>query len=104
MTSKKLILGGPLFDGASMSPRGTVLIDNQKITAVFDDTIHMINAKVIDVQGRLIMPGLVDLHSDSLERSIEKRKGVFFDIDFAILTWTARQRLRHHHFLPCRQF
>ncbi len=60
-----------------MSPRGTVLIDNQKITAVFDDTIHMINAKVIDVQGRLIMPGLVDLHSDSLERSIEKRKGVF---------------------------
>jgi alpha-D-ribose 1-methylphosphonate 5-triphosphate diphosphatase len=45
----------------------------------------MINTKVIDVQGRLIMPGLVDLHSDSLERSIEKRKGVFFDIDFAVL-------------------
>jgi len=85
MTSKTLILGGPLFDGESLSPRGTVLIEDRKITAVFDDTIHMINATVIDVQGRLIMPGLVDLHSDSLERSIEKRKGVFFDIDFAVL-------------------
>ncbi len=85
MISKKLILGGPLFDGVSMFSRGTVLIEDRKITAVFDDTIHMINATVIDVKGRLIMPGLVDLHSDSLERSIEKRKGVFFDIDFAVL-------------------
>jgi alpha-D-ribose 1-methylphosphonate 5-triphosphate diphosphatase len=85
MTSKKLILGGPLFDGVSLSPRGTVLIEDRKIAAVYPDTIHMINTKVIDVQGRLIMPGLVDLHSDSLERSIEKRKGVFFDIDFAVL-------------------
>ncbi|WP_024336480.1 alpha-D-ribose 1-methylphosphonate 5-triphosphate diphosphatase [Desulfotignum balticum] len=85
MTSKKLILGGPLFDGVSLSPRGTILIEDRKIAAVYPDTIHMINTKVIDVQGRLIMPGLVDLHSDSLERSIEKRKGVFFDIDFAVL-------------------
>jgi alpha-D-ribose 1-methylphosphonate 5-triphosphate diphosphatase len=85
MTLKKLILGGPLFDGVSLSPRGTVLIEDRKIAAVYPDTIHMINTKVIDVQGRLIMPGLVDLHSDSLERSIEKRKGVFFDIDFAVL-------------------
>ncbi len=85
MHTKKLILGGPLFDGNTLSPQGTILIEGQKIVHTFADTIHMVNAEVIDVQGRLIMPGLVDLHSDSLERSIEKRKGVFFDTDFAIL-------------------
>ncbi len=85
MTGKKLILGGPLFDGKTLSSRGTILIQDHKIVHTFADTIHMVNAEVIDVQGRLIMPGLVDLHSDSLERSIEKRKGVFFDTDFAIL-------------------
>lgn len=41
--------------------------------------------RTINTRGSLIMPGLVDLHSDSLERSIEKRKGVFFDIEFALL-------------------
>ena len=85
MRTQKLILGGPLFDGNTLSPQGTILIEGQKIVHTFADTIHMANAEVIDVQGRLIMPGLVDLHSDSLERSIEKRKGVFFDTDFAIL-------------------
>jgi len=85
MHKKKLILGGPLFDGNTLSPRGTILIEGHKIVHTFADTIHMIDCEVIDVQGRLIMPGLVDLHSDSLERSIEKRKGVFFDTDFAIL-------------------
>ncbi len=85
MPGKKLILGGPLFDGNSLFPEGTLLIDENKIVHTFADTVHMMDCEVIDVKGRLIMPGLVDLHSDSLERSIEKRKGVLFDIDFAIL-------------------
>ncbi|MCA1794679.1 MAG: alpha-D-ribose 1-methylphosphonate 5-triphosphate diphosphatase [Desulfotignum sp.] len=85
MPRKRLILGGPLFDGKTLFSEGTVLLEDHKIVHTFADTIHMIDAEVIDVHGRLIMPGLVDLHSDSLERSIEKRKGVFFDIDFAIL-------------------
>ena len=85
MSRKKLILGGPLFDGTHLFSKGTLLIEDRRILNIFADTIHMINCEVIDVQGRLIMPGLVDLHSDSLERSVEKRKGVFFDIGFAIL-------------------
>jgi alpha-D-ribose 1-methylphosphonate 5-triphosphate diphosphatase len=85
MPGKKLILGGPLFDGTRLFSKGTLLIEDHCIVHVFADTLHMINCEVIDVQGRLIMPGLVDLHSDSLERSVEKRKGVFFDIGFAIL-------------------
>ncbi len=94
MGEKKLITNGPLFDGFHLYDSGAVLIDGEKISEVFrdvskapvqiDDAV-IIDAFIIDARGDLIMPGLVDLHSDSLERSIEKRKGVFFDIDFAIL-------------------
>jgi alpha-D-ribose 1-methylphosphonate 5-triphosphate diphosphatase len=39
----------------------------------------------IDVQGRLIAPGLVDLHCDVMEKCIEMRPGVLFDADFALM-------------------
>lgn len=87
---KRLIRNGPLFDGHVLHKKGAILIDGEKITRVFTQTdeagvLDAAGCQVIDAKGCLIMPGLVDLHSDSLERSIEKRKGVFFDIDFAIL-------------------
>ena len=83
---KTLITGGPLFDGVRLHETGSVLFENGRIldvchTAGIPDKAQTI----IDTAGDLIMPGLVDLHSDSLERSIEKRKGVFFDIEFAVL-------------------
>lgn len=82
---KLLIQGGPLFDGSRRHDRGAVLIDGTKVQAVFDHPVRMDRVRTIDARGCLIMPGLVDLHSDSLERNIEKRKGVFFDVDFAVL-------------------
>jgi alpha-D-ribose 1-methylphosphonate 5-triphosphate diphosphatase len=36
------------------------------------------------------MPGLVDLHSDTLEKCIEMRPGVFFDAEFALLSLDQR--------------
>ncbi|CCK81353.1 alpha-D-ribose 1-methylphosphonate 5-triphosphate diphosphatase [Desulfobacula toluolica] len=85
MNNKRLITNGPLFDGFNLYDQGSVLIEGQKIAGVFNGAVCIDDATDIDAQGDLIMPGLVDLHSDSLERSIEKRKGVFFDIDFALL-------------------
>ena len=85
MALKRLITNGPLFDGKRLHGSGAVLIEDGKVVAVFDRPVRIEDAIVTDTHGDLIMPGLVDLHSDSLERSIEKRKGVFFDIDFAIL-------------------
>ncbi len=80
-----LITGGPLFDGIKLHDQGSVLIENNIIKAVFPEQVAIAGATCIHTQGNLIMPGIVDLHSDSLERSIEKRKGVFFDIEFALL-------------------
>ncbi|SDU26040.1 alpha-D-ribose 1-methylphosphonate 5-triphosphate diphosphatase [Desulfobacula phenolica] len=85
MNNKRLITNGPLFDGFNLYDQGSVLIEGQKIAGVFNGAVCIDDATDIDAQGDLIMPGLVDLHSDSLERSIEKRKGVFFDIEFALL-------------------
>jgi alpha-D-ribose 1-methylphosphonate 5-triphosphate diphosphatase len=36
------------------------------------------------VKGQLILPGLIDLHSDILEKCIEIRPGVYFDSMFAL--------------------
>ncbi len=82
---KTIITGGPLFDGHRLHDQGAVVFENGVICRICGKTPDMNDAVLIHTKGNLIMPGLVDLHSDSLERSIEKRKGVFFDIDFAIL-------------------
>jgi len=82
---RRLIHNGPLFDGYRLYAQGAVWVRDAKIEAVLPGPVDSADAQTIDAKGDLIMPGLVDLHSDSLERSIEKRKGVFFDVDFAIL-------------------
>ena len=85
MTNQILITNGPLFDGEKLYQEGSVLIEDGVVKKVYDRPVNIEGAQSIFANKDLIMPGLVDLHSDSLERSIEKRKGVFFDIDFAIL-------------------
>ncbi|MGD9308833.1 MAG: alpha-D-ribose 1-methylphosphonate 5-triphosphate diphosphatase, partial [Desulfosarcina sp.] len=84
-SSKRLIHNGPVFDGFRLHEQAAVHIKDGKIETISDQAIRTRECQEIDAQGQLVMPGLVDLHSDSLERSIEKRKGIFFDVDFAIL-------------------
>jgi alpha-D-ribose 1-methylphosphonate 5-triphosphate diphosphatase len=43
------------------------------------------NAPAIDVDGALVVPGIVDLHGDAFERQIMPRPGVFFDTGLALL-------------------
>ncbi len=38
----------------------------------------------IDLRGAWLLPGLVDLHCDAIEKEIEPRPGVHFPLDFAI--------------------
>jgi alpha-D-ribose 1-methylphosphonate 5-triphosphate diphosphatase len=39
---------------------------------------------VVDVAGDILMPGMIDLHCDSLEKDIEPRRNVHFPIEFAL--------------------
>lgn len=50
------------------------------------------SAPVVDLDGALVAPGIVDLHGDAFERQIMPRPGVFFDVGLALAD-TDRQLL-----------
>lgn len=41
-------------------------------------------SRMIDLGGRLLLPGIVDLHGDAFERAIMPRSGVAFPLDIAL--------------------
>ena len=59
----------------------SVLIQDGKITAL--DPISSAAAEVVDLRGSMLMPGMIDLHCDALEKEVEPRPGVHFPLAFA---------------------
>lgn len=60
---------------------GSVLIEDGEITAINSDIVGA--DKVIDLKGKTLMPGMIDLHCDALEKEVEPRPNVHFPLDFA---------------------
>ena len=65
MMKKQIIANGPLTDGDIFYPSGALLIVNGKIAEVA--TCESMRRKwpdtpVIDVEGRLIVPGMTNFH------------------------------------------
>ena len=58
-----------------------ILIDNGIIVAI--DPQAAGNTRALDLSGHLLVPGLIDLHCDALEKEVEPRPGVHFPLDFA---------------------
>lgn len=58
-----------------------VLIEGDIIAAI--DPSSSEGAREINLAGRLLMPGMVDLHCDAMEKEVEPRPGVHFPLDFA---------------------
>lgn len=58
-----------------------VLIEDGRIAAL--DPEHSAGARTIDLSGQILMPGMIDLHCDALEKEVEPRPGVDFPLDFA---------------------
>jgi alpha-D-ribose 1-methylphosphonate 5-triphosphate diphosphatase len=56
--------------------RGALVISGGVISAV--DQGRTVGAGAVDCQGDLVMPGLIELHTDNLERHIEPRPKVHF--------------------------
>jgi alpha-D-ribose 1-methylphosphonate 5-triphosphate diphosphatase len=78
---------------------GSVVLPNAVVepasVVVEDDTVVGVEARtyassiaaseqVVDVGGRLVLPGLVDLHNDGLEGEINPRPGVNLPLPFAL--------------------
>lgn len=61
--------------------RTAVLIADGVIAAIDPETSG--GAAIVDLDGRLLMPGMIDLHCDALEKEVEPRPNVYFPLDFA---------------------
>lgn len=58
-----------------------VLIEDGIIAAINPQQAG--NAEEIDLRGQTLIPGMIDLHCDALEKEVEPRPNVFFPLDFA---------------------
>lgn len=73
--------------GARVVLRDTVL--EEAALLIEDDVIAAIDpesgngAQNIDLKGKTLIPGMIDLHCDALEKEVEPRPNVFFPLDFA---------------------
>ncbi len=64
---------------------GWLLIENQRIAGLGEGNSAALQVdRKIDGQGQFLMPGLIDLHSDAIERQVEPRPEVIFDTHIAL--------------------
>ncbi|MFP4538256.1 MAG: alpha-D-ribose 1-methylphosphonate 5-triphosphate diphosphatase [Dichotomicrobium sp.] len=76
LTNARVVLAGEVIDG-------TVVLRGGVIAAVDDSVSGLPGA--VDLEGDLLLPGLVELHSDNLERHVMPRPGAQWPVDAAAL-------------------
>lgn len=60
---------------------GAVLIEDGLIASI--NPVSCRHVKNIDLKGETLIPGIIDLHCDALEKEVEPRPNTFFPLDFA---------------------
>lgn len=79
-----LITNGILVTPSS-SVKGTLHIENDVIAGVYrEETPPVSGCPTIDAEGHYVLPGLIDLHGDAIEKAIQPRKGVTFPVSMAL--------------------
>jgi len=76
LTNARIVLPDEVIDG-------TVVIRGGAISAVDDSPSH--SPQAADLNGDLLLPGLVELHCDNLERHVMPRPGTQWPVDAAVL-------------------
>lgn len=76
LENARVVLADRVADSAA------IRIEDGVISAVGADTAPA--DTVIDLKGDWLLPGLVDLHCDAIEKEVEPRPGVRFPLPFAI--------------------
>lgn len=85
MRQKMLITNGKIVGSDRIIPSGEVYIENGVIQYAGKQIEHrgITPANYIDAGGGYILPGLIDTHSDAIEKEIEPRPRVFMAPDLA---------------------
>lgn len=76
-----------LFDGSGQAPRAgvQVLIQGQRIAGLLPAAAQVENAQVIDCQGKLVLPGLIDTHWHTMLAGISQLSAVSADLGYLYL-------------------
>lgn len=75
LTHARLVLTNEVLDDAAL------LIEDGVIEAINPDSTEA--DEIINLGGKLLMPGMIDLHCDALEKEVEPRPNVHFPLNFA---------------------
>lgn len=75
LTNACIILEDSIIENSS------ILIGDGKILSINPDVVDA--DEVIDLKGKTLMPGMIDLHCDALEKEVEPRPNVHLPLDFA---------------------
>ena len=76
LTNARVVLPDQVLENSA------VLIGDGCIVAVEPDGARA--DSVVDLHGQTLMPGLIDLHCDAIEKEAEPRSRVLFPLDFAV--------------------
>jgi alpha-D-ribose 1-methylphosphonate 5-triphosphate diphosphatase len=76
LTHARIVLADDVLENASL------LLEDDRIAAV--DPVNARADHVIDLRGQTLMPGLIDLHCDAIEKEAEPRSRVLFPLEFAV--------------------
>lgn len=74
LTGCRLVLVDEVLENSSL------LMEDGIITAINPESVS--GAVEIELAGKTVMPGMVDLHCDALEKEVEPRPNVFFPFDY----------------------
>lgn len=66
-------------------PKATIKISDGKIAHIDASKDETASENMIDAQGKIVMPGIIDLHTDAMEHEIIPRPGADFPIEVAFL-------------------
>ena len=75
LTGARVVLPNDVLEDAA------VLIEDGVIAAINPESGN--GAQSIDLRGKTLIPGMIDLHCDALEKEVEPRPNVHFPLDFA---------------------
>jgi alpha-D-ribose 1-methylphosphonate 5-triphosphate diphosphatase len=75
LTHARIVLADTIIED------GSLLIEDGIISAINPEMVD--GANTIDLEGKILMPGMIDLHCDALEKEVEPRPNVHFPLDFA---------------------
>ncbi len=64
--------------------QGSIRLEEGVIAEIAPDRPTRLTGHVIDARGLSIIPGIVDIHGDMIERELEPRPGTFFPVELAL--------------------